>query len=189
MSTPEQESQHEEQLDPDSPEIYVASLSDYNTGRLHGRWLRAGRPAVEIAEDITAMLEASIEPGAEEFAIHDFQGFGGWRPGEYESIETVAAVASGIVEHGPSYSHWASFVGAEDSTVASFGEAFLGEHESMLAYAEALADDIGLSIVVEPLSWTHYVKLDVEALARDLDIDLYTADSESGIYVFDPTVL
>ena len=34
------------------PRIYVASLSDYNAGRLHGTWINASYGADEIREEI-----------------------------------------------------------------------------------------------------------------------------------------
>ena len=46
------------------------------------------------------MLDRSPSGGAEEFAILDFEGFGPWRLGEYESIATWPTVAQGIAEHG-----------------------------------------------------------------------------------------
>ena len=57
-----------------TPRIYVASLSDYNTGRLHGRWIDASQPADAIREEIALMLAESKEPIAKEWAIHDYGG-------------------------------------------------------------------------------------------------------------------
>ena len=61
------------------PRIYVACLSSYNAGRLHGRWIDCDQTAEEIREEIRLMLEESPEPWAEEWAIHDYEGFGGLR--------------------------------------------------------------------------------------------------------------
>ena len=71
------------------PRIYVASLADYNAGRLHGRWIRADRPPDQIYRDIREMLDASQVPGAEEWAIHDFEGFGQYRLRESTRIDSV----------------------------------------------------------------------------------------------------
>ena len=38
----------------------------------------------------------SPSPGAEEWAIHDYEGFGPLRLDEFESLENVAKVAAGI---------------------------------------------------------------------------------------------
>ena len=61
---------------PDPPRIYVACLAAYNNGCLHGRWIDATTPD-EIRREVSAMLAASPEPGSEEHAIHDYEGFEG----------------------------------------------------------------------------------------------------------------
>ncbi|MEO0467721.1 MAG: antirestriction protein ArdA, partial [Pseudomonadota bacterium] len=53
----------------DAPRIYVACLAAYNNGRLHGRWIDATDPH-EVWQQVSAMLAASPEPDAEEWAIH-----------------------------------------------------------------------------------------------------------------------
>ena len=53
------------------PRIYVASLADYNEGRLHGAWLDVRGELRELDEGVRAMLAASKVPGAEEWAIHE----------------------------------------------------------------------------------------------------------------------
>lgn len=72
--------------------IYVASLADYNAGRLHGKHIKIhGQDAEEIYAEIKRdVLGTSREPVAEEWAIHDHEGFGKYRVSEYESIERIA---------------------------------------------------------------------------------------------------
>lgn len=82
------------------PRIYMASLSDYNAGRLHGAWVDADQDAEELDLAVARMLAASPEPGAEEWAIHDHEGFGPVDLSECESMETVALLARGIADHG-----------------------------------------------------------------------------------------
>jgi hypothetical protein len=82
------------------PRIYVASLADYNSGRLVGKWIDATQEADAIHEEIREMLKQSREPIAEEWAIHDYEGFLGLNIEEYSSMENVAAAAKLVVEHG-----------------------------------------------------------------------------------------
>lgn len=84
---------------PSSPRIYVASLSDYNASRLFGCWIDATDANV-MREKIAEMLAMSPETGAEEYAIHDHDGFGGLEISEFEDLDTVAAAAQLIEEHG-----------------------------------------------------------------------------------------
>lgn len=55
-----------------SPRVYVASLSDYNSGILHGCWCDFTE---DIHAQVDAMLKASTQEVAEEWAIHDHEGF------------------------------------------------------------------------------------------------------------------
>jgi antirestriction protein len=84
-----QTNRHEREARPDPPRIYAASLSDYNNGRLHGAWIDADQDPEAIGEAIEEMLAGSHYGPAEEFAIHDTDGFGPVRLSEYESLEDI----------------------------------------------------------------------------------------------------
>ena len=171
--------------------IYVASLSDYNDGRLHGAWLDADTDADELAEGITTMLARSPMPGAEEWAIHDYEGFGPLRLGEYEDIATVAQIGQGIAEHGPAYAHWASICGTSDrDELGRFDDVYLGHWDTIEDYAENLLDDLGIKDLIErniPDSLQAYVTVDTEGFARDLEYsgDVTTSEGDNGVYLFD----
>jgi len=168
----------------------VASLADYTAGRLHGVWIDANQAPEGLARHVARMLNASPEPAAEEYAIHDYEGFGGLRLSEYETLETVAAIARGIDEHGLAFAAWAGYVGTLDQGLLErFNSAYLGTYPSIEDFAEQYAEDIGLSDELVP-GWARaYLRLDIEALARDLAIDFVVAESqEGGVHVFDPNV-
>ncbi|MFI8736653.1 antirestriction protein ArdA [Ectopseudomonas toyotomiensis] len=63
--------------------IYVADLAAYNAGHLHGVWINATLELDDIRAQVDVMLAASPVEGAEEYAIHDFEGFDGYSLGEY----------------------------------------------------------------------------------------------------------
>ncbi len=63
--------------------IYVADFGAYNSGHLHGVWINATDGLDDIKDQINTMLEESPVPDAEEYAIHDYEGFNGYRLGEY----------------------------------------------------------------------------------------------------------
>lgn len=170
-----------------SPRIYVACLAAYNNGRLHGEWIDADQSADEIYEDVKRMLAASPEPGAEEWAIHDYEGFGSLRLSEWEDFDRVAAIAAGIAEHGEAFTAWLSYDEDRDLDDAAFEDAYLGEWDSLRAYAEDYAESTGMYDAAEK-SGSPYVVVDIDMLTRDLDIELYTAESDHGtVYVFDPS--
>jgi antirestriction protein len=171
------------------PRIYVACLAAYNNGLLHGEWIDADQSADELHEAVARMLAASPQPGAEEWAIHDYEGFGSLRLGEYESLERVATIAAGIAEHGDAFSAWLSYDESQDVTdMQSFEDAYRGEWDSLRAYAEDYAESTGMYDAAEK-SGSQYVVVDIDMLERDLDIELYSVRSDQHtVYIFDPTV-
>ncbi len=174
------------------PRIYVASLSDYNHGRLHGAWIDATQDAEVLHDQVERMLRSSPLPAAEEWAIHDYEGFGSFPVPEFEALEWISAVASGIVEHGPAFSAFASFVNDQPERLKDFEEAYRGQWESLEAYADELLNDLGATELLDQVpDWLQpYVSLDVSGFARDLQLggDIWTAEAaEGGVWVFDGT--
>lgn len=80
--------------------IYVADLAAYNNGKLHGVWIEACSDMDDIWKAVSKMLKSSPEPMAEEYAIHDYEGFGSVRISEYEGLESAREKALFIEEHG-----------------------------------------------------------------------------------------
>ena len=176
------------------PKIYAASLSDYNAGRLHGIWLDAAQDAEALLAGISAMLAASPTPGAEEWAVHDYEGFGMVEIGEYESVERVSQVALGIVEHGQVFSAWANHIGPSSwDELDRFEDCYMGEWHSLKDYAEDLVDDLGLVEQIErvvPEGLRPYVCFDYEMLGRDMELggDIVAVESLDGasVFIFSP---
>jgi antirestriction protein len=174
----------------ESPAIYVASLADYNAGRLHGRWIDADQEAGQLYDEVAAMLAASPEPGAEEWAIHDYDNFGPLRLSEHESLERVSIIGTGIAREGVAFAHWAALGdGDETDLVEGFNERYLGYWASVDEYAEHLLDDLGYTEMVNqatPESLRAYVHIDFTAFGRDLELggDVTTSEGDGGVYLF-----
>jgi antirestriction protein len=176
-----------------SPSIYVASLADYNNGRLLGAWIDATIGADAIYEQIQAMLARSREPAPEEWAIHDYEGFGSKQLGEFERIEEVAALAEGIAKYGPAFAAWVDYSGLDAEDWHYFEAAYLGEYPTLTAYAEQIIDDMGWQQEVDallPESLKPYAKIDAEAMGEDLRLggEIYVLESDSGVYVFNSRI-
>lgn len=170
------------------PRIYVASLADYNNGVLHGTWLDATGDVEHLAAEISRMLAKSpTTPTAEEYAIHDYEGFGHYRVEEYSSLDRVNRIARGIAEHGPPFAAWASTVETDDE-LNHFDEAFMGSWPSLTEYAEQLLDDFGLTRELEehiPELLQSYVRIDAAAFGRDLGHDLTVVAHDEGVWIFE----
>ena len=179
-----------EQLKLTPPRIYVASLADYNDGRLHGAWLDVHGEPGELAEGVRAMLAASRLPGAEEWAIHDYEGFAPLRLGEHESLERIARIGQGIARHGEAFKHWTAIEGsARLDLVERFEGAYRGHWQSVEAFAMDFWDDCGYAEILDriPEALRCYVRFDAEAFARDLELggDITTSTGDDGVYIFD----
>lgn len=173
-----------------APQIWAASLADYNSGILHGQWLEAAQSVEELEADIAAMLARSKQPNAEEWGIFDYQGFGQLRLGEYESLAVVSRVAMGIVEHGPAFAAWAELHDADPGMLEAFQDAYIGEYESREAFAQTIVDDFGIEDILSrelPAWLAAHVSVDLAGIAHDLQIsgDIWIEDdSGGGVWVF-----
>ena len=81
------------------PSIYVAPLSDYNNGILHGVWIDFDKcnDAHDVWQAVNTMLAASYSAKiyndiADEYAIHDYEGWPFKHLREYESVSRLWAV-------------------------------------------------------------------------------------------------
>lgn len=162
--------------------IYVADLAAYNASILRGVWIDANQDAEDILEEIEQMLAASPEPIAEEFAIHDYEGFGGVTVGEYDSIEDVAALAQMIEQHGPAWAVFADLVGIDYATEEGFENSYCGEWDDEEDFTQNTIDE-GLWGEI-PDHLVYYI--DTEKMARDLFINDYYGerDADGQFHVF-----
>lgn len=171
--------------------IYVASLSDYNNGILHGVWIDAEQDSDEIQDAINAMLANSptaqrTGQTAEEWAIHAYEGFCGIRLDENEDLDTVSDLANALDEHGEVFARFYDYSasGTDVQTcIEQFESAYHGTFDNIRAFAEQYAEDIDLLGSV-PDHLRYY--FDLESWAQDLELngDITTIDVSDGIAVF-----
>ncbi len=169
-----------------TPRIYVASLADYNAGRLHGKWfdLDDFADAEELYDAVKEqVLDTSKELVAEEWAIHDYEGFGSITISEYESFDTVIELAQAIEEHGGAYAAYVDHVGAHYATVEDFEERQAGHWDSEKDFAYDYVESTGM---LDNVGDSIQMYFDYDSFARDLFMGDYSSvdDPEGGIYVF-----
>lgn len=164
------------------PRIYVACLAAYNNGILHGAWIDAAQDTDEIWAEVSVMLKDSPIPSAEEWAIHDFEGFGAARIEEYSSFEYISRLAEFLSVRGEALggqilSH---FSGDLDEANAAF-EDYAGCFASLAMFMQDLTEDT----MTIPENLALYI--DYEAMGRDAELngDLFTIETGfEDIHIF-----
>lgn len=161
--------------------IYVACLAAYNAGILHGRWIEV-TDADDMQEEIAAMLRESPCPGAEEWAVHDYDGLPS-SFGEYPDLNLLVDYADAAEEYGEPFRVWWDYRRRDVVDVDAFFEQYAGTFESEAEWAEQLVADTGL---LENVPDTVARYFDFDAYARDarLSGDIWTVRGESGLHVF-----
>ena len=121
--------------------IYVACLAAYNNGYLHGRWIDATQGESHIWEQTRAMLAASPIDGAEERAIHDYEGFKGAPISEWQCFESVVGMAEFIEEHDELGGKLIEYYGGDLEDAKKALEHHYGQYESLEDYARSFTED------------------------------------------------
>jgi antirestriction protein len=164
--------------------VYIACLAAYNAGILHGKWVDVdGLTVDELQEEINAVLAASPEEGAEEWAIHDHEGFHGLIKGEWPDLQEVCTFAELIAEHGEAVAIYGAHIGADaDGLGDSFQDAYCGQWDSFQEYVEQACDDIGyLENVPEHIKF----HIDWESVAREWSYEHFEGEATGGgVHVF-----
>lgn len=164
----------------DEIRIYVACLAAYNSGTLHGRWINANQDAWEIWNEVSAMLKASPIEEAEEWAIHDYEGFHGVTISEWEGFEQVLEIAAFIAEHGELGGKLIAYFGSLQDAQNAIGDHYAGEYRSTADFVREMTEQ-GTEI---PESLQYYI--DWNAMARDWEInDILTIETGfENVHVF-----
>ena len=145
--------------------IYVACLAAYNNGILHGRWIDADQDANSIQDEISEMLKASPIEGAEEWAIHDYEGFEGVSLSEYQGIASVCEITKFITKHGALGGKILAYFGDLEDAREAMEERYHGQYASLANFAQELTEET----TEIPKALQYYINW--EAMGRDLAIN------------------
>ncbi len=165
----------------DTPKIYVACLAAYNNGHLHGTWIELSKDIDEVWKEIKEMLKTSPIPEAEEYAIHDYEGFSNLHLSEYECIERVHELAEFIEENGELGAGLIDHFCGDLEEAKRARQNYYGEYASLADYAIQLTEET--SEVPQHLEFY----IDYEAIARDIEMsgDVFTIQTaHDEIHVF-----
>lgn len=153
----------------EEPQLWYGCLAAYNSGYLHGKWLRlADYPgAAELRQAIQReVLETSPIPDAEEYAAFDYQSFpGNYNPGEYpdldklyEMIKQAEDIDEEVLEAALNCSDdW-------DEACEMAQDKYAGHFRTSADFAEDLAEQSG-DLETIPQHYRNYI--DWESKGRD----------------------
>ena len=163
-------------------QIYVACLAAYNAGHLHGEWIDVTQDIDEIQAQINTMLKNSPVEDAEEYAIHDTDGFEGCPISEYQNIQSVQQIALFIEQNEPVATLLLNhFCGDLEDSTKALKYHYHGSHKSLADYAQELTED---STQI-PKHLAPYI--DYERMGCDMELggDVYTIkENYKTIHVF-----
>mgnify|MGYP000309461405 CR=1 FL=1 len=164
------------------PRIYVACLAAYNSGLLHGAWIAVDDDADDVRTTIAAMLKASPVVGAEEYAIHDYEDFGGVEIGEYVGVDRVVLIAAFVRQRGVLGALVLEHLGGDvEAAVAALDDQYRGVFERLADCFEELTEET----VEVPEALRCYI--DYEAMGRDavLNGEVFTIETaHDEVHVF-----
>jgi len=165
-----------------NPRIYVACLAAYNNGFLHGKWIDANQDVDSLYTEIKKILIASPIPKAEEWAIHDYEGFGDVYINEYADLENVSSLAKFVAEHGELGAEVLShFCGDLDDAERALEECYHGEFASEEEFAYYWTHEVDCGDIPGYLE----CYIDYKAMARDFFIsDFYSIELKHKVHVF-----
>lgn len=164
----------------DIPKIYAACLASYNSGILYGEWIDTDQSVGEIYDQIKTMLAGSAIENAEEWAIHDYEGFGAIRLSEYEDLETIVNYAEFIMEHEELGQALIADYGLEEAQTM-MADHYHGCYDSEVDFARYVLEEYHSNPI--PDNWLCY--FDYEAFARDLFInDFCSVEVDGNVHVF-----
>ena len=124
------------------------------------------------------MLTASPITGAEEWAIHDYEGFGDVRIEEYTGFERVSALASFITEHGEIGAALLDYYcGDLEEASEAITDRYMGEHASLADYVQEVTEET----TTIPQALQYYI--DWQAMARDVEMngDVFTVSTAHDV--------
>ena len=174
-------------LEPDDvPRIYVACLAAYNDGHLHGRWIRCDQDKDDIVSNIKEMLAESPVPFAEEWAIHDYENWGGLSLHEFECLDDIAAAGEFLAESGAIAGALLEHLGGIDEVAAArrtLDEDYQGAFDDLGTWAEEFLTESG-QLAALPENLRYY--FDYAAFANDCELggDIYTLEVDHRVHVF-----
>lgn len=162
--------------------IYVTELTEYNKGKLYGKWLNLDdySDSEELKEAVASVPKINPNGERNEFVIHDYELDYSYDPnfGEHPDLEAVFCYHELCEKYGKAFAVWFSCIKSSIHTddysewENSFGDSFEGEFSSYNELAEHFVNE-GLFGEI-PDAIINYI--DYEAIGNDLSFEYSIED-------------
>lgn len=166
--------------------VYIACLAAYNAGILHGEWVEVSPCPNEMREEISRILKASPEPDAEEWAIHDNEGFGSYHVSEHPNLEDLCDHVDAFYETRHDCDLIDGVIADRNCSareaIEFIDEHYAGEWESVEHWAEDFLEETeGLDKLPDHLRYY----FDYSAYVRDKELngEILTIPAGKGVHV------
>lgn len=161
--------------------IYVACLASYNNAILHGVWIDATQALDDIQDQVQKMLITSPIENAEEFAVHDYEGFGSYKIGEYDGLADIQQVACFIEEYEELGAELLNYYSDIDEAEAAIADQYYGCYSSLSDYAQEFTEQSSEI----PSHLEYYI--DYDKMGRDWEMsgDIFTIETaHDEVHIF-----
>jgi antirestriction protein len=161
--------------------IYVADIVAYNNGVLHGVWIEDLLDLDEINQQVANMLSKSPVGYAEEYAIHDYEGFGELEIGEFVSLNRINQIAIFLNEYQDCGDVVLTYCNGDIGEANRLLEdCYQGIYDSIEDYAQEIFEEC--YSIPDPLKYY----IDWNRLARDmlLNGDIHVVEKQSKLLIF-----
>ena len=157
------------------PKYYIACLASYNNGILHGKWFDWATSDDEYHKQCKEVIDSSKCLGAEETAIHDYDG--GVNLGEYPDVERLVEVGCAFLENDEDVVKAYLDNHGQDADLDSISDAYVGNYDT--------EEDFAMSWAVECLGYEENPtwpmnNIDWEGATKELMYDFWTAKKDDG---------
>jgi antirestriction protein len=162
--------------------VYIACLESYVNGILHGKWIDITKDLKEVRREIRQLLASSSFPNSEEWAMHDYEGFGDIRLCEYESLESLQKIALFVEEHGSVAEKLLSEFDMDlDCAKNAIEDCYIGQYESVAEYARDCTESEG----GVPSHLQYYIDYDLMGKDLLLNGDMYSIETDyNSVHLF-----
>lgn len=151
--------------------VYIACLAAYNSGVMHGEWVEVTGDVDALKEEIARILKESPEEDAEEWAVHDHEGFGSYNVTEWPDLEALCDHVAAYEESSHDSDLIDGVIADRNCTareaIAIIDTDYQGEYDDLECWAEQFLQDTGSVNLSRDLSYY----FDYEKYGRDREME------------------